>query len=334
MEKVDFHVHYDPLDESSAFRVIDIARQNDVTAIGLFVKSEISRSANEFVKYGRKNGIDVLSGFEYLSLQGNSRIDLIGIGIDLERVDKNCWLSQEAGRETNIRIALMQRKFLESKGFIFNLQNESDRILISRIENGELSEKAINYCNVLARINENTSLLVALKQFYESEWNNTVCLYGQKEKYLGRPDLLDGKFLYNIFFTPGREGFIPVQKSSGEVINLTHKLGGLVLYSPEGSFNELIWKELQVLGIDGIMAWHGTKLGVHENQDTGSFVCDISKDDLLEAKNNGLLILGGSDFDISKNHWQLGSGIGNLYISRKRYTELLLRLNSIRINNG
>ena len=70
------------------------------------------------------------------------------------------------------------------------------------------------------------------------------------------------------------------------------------------------------------MLWHGSTLKSPNGVALSDVVADIKK--------RGLLILGGSDYDPTKNHWQIGIGGGNTYISPRRLKEFDDYLTKIR----
>ena len=138
--------------------------------------------------------------------------------------------------------------------------------------------------------------------------------------YKGNLRRQHGKFLYQLFFDIGMSGYNLIMKNVDEVgsvqkvLEVVHQAGGVVLYSPEGNFREDIWQELRKLGIDGIMAWHGGRLGFNmENRDIpcGTIKCAIR---------DKLLILGGSDYQ--QKDWLVGSGDGRLQMSMRRSKDL------------
>ena len=72
------------------------------------------------------------------------------------------------------------------------------------------------------------------------------------------------------------------------------------------------------------MAWHGGRMGTDQDQP------DIPLDVIKECRRDGLLVLGGSDYqDLD---WKVGTGNGQMFISLRRREELKERLEVI--NNG
>jgi hypothetical protein len=147
----------------------------------------------------------------------------------------------------------------------------------------------------------------------------------QEELFKDKPELLDREFLRRHYFDVGKEGFVPIQLTAADFINLIHRAGGAVLLShepPKNPFTWEVWDQLKDLGIDGITAWHGGKL---DKQIVAA---------CLRLRKEGYLTLGGSDHDPEKNHWQVGVGKGDLYMSIRREKELEGKLREIRSRIG
>ena len=159
------------------------------------------------------------------------------------------------------------------------------------------------------------------------------------QNYIGRGDELVAKFLYEHLMAFGKEGFNYTKSgisfeplSAVEVVRIIHQVGGGVLYSPEGGYNQKIWNRLIEMGIDGIMGWHGNKLGVEQRNSLQSIIADTPIDVIIEARKGGLLILGGSD--AQGGDWVLGKGNGQMCISPRRYEEFQRYLQILNMKNN
>ncbi len=325
--RVDYHVHYNPLNERTAYMAIDLARDFGVASMTVLARSEISDNLRDFIDYGDKNGVEVIPGVEYMAKLDGKRVDLICLGFDYEHTDIRKLFGKEEGRKENAEIASTQKNFLEEKGLSFkNIKDINDQDLLKKLLNGETSEKAINFCEIIARNPNNKKLIDALVRDNWDTWNFTNSYCMTLPDYQERPDRIDGKFLYNLYFRVNGPGYVPVQSDVSKIVNAIHNAGGVVLYSPEGRFDPIIWENLQKEGLDGMMAWHGGKLGMKgENEEI-----DIPLNVIAQARRRNLLILGGSDYQ--QKDWKLGEGNGQLFISPSRRADLVDYI--IARNNG
>jgi len=115
-----------------------------------------------------------------------------------------------------------------------------------------------------------------------------------------------------------------MQLSVEEIIASVHEGGGVVLYSPEGSFDSSTWGKLLEMNVDGIMGWHGGALGGNKRKN------DIPLSVIKNARRRDLLVLGGSDYQ--KKDWLIGNGDGNMFINPRRFREFIDYIKSR--NNG
>ncbi len=322
--RVDFHIHYDPMDEKSAFSAIDVAQKRNVIAMTLLARSEVSPNFSRFIDYGDKRGVEVVPGVEHLVVEKGKSIDLICLGFNPYDQNIQEYFGQQAGRLQNIRFAKFQINFLESKGFDLSNLSAEQFDLLKRILHGEITEKAIKLCEIVSGVETNHILIERLKRENQKEWSEVVDKYSHMPNYKGDRRRLTAKFLWTVFFDVDKEGFIPISKNTEKVINIVHSAGGVVLYSPEGSFNQEIWDKLKGIGIDGVMAWHAAGLG-----QSGRNVPDVPWSVARECRKRQLLILGGSDYQ--QKDWEIGVGNGNMYINPRRYEELK---NYLRLRNN
>ncbi len=327
--RVDFHVHYNPADEQTAYDAIRIAKERNVIAMTILARSQVSENTTEFIKYGESIGVHVVPGVEFLARVETTSIDLIFLGFDpqsseLKEYFGNKYSNKEKG-DANKRLAKFQREFLEGKGYLYDGLDEKQIELFQKLNSGELSEKAFPFCWIAASLPENFHLVEKLKVELPEEWKRINLKYGKMPNYIDDPKKLDAKLMYNHYFAVGKEGYYEVRTEAKKIIPVIHRAGGVAIYSPEGEFKIEIWKELQKAGIDGIMAWHAGILGAN-----GRDVPDISKDVVVKARKVGLLVLGGSDYQ--QLDWELGIGNGNMFVSPKRYEELITYIKNK--NNG
>lgn len=318
--KVDFHVHYDPLRPETGFDVIRKAEKCGIIAITLLDRNSISPMMAEYVEYGKDCGVEVIPGIEIVARFGMETVELIAMGFDVSDLGINkAWGGLE-NKVSNTQMVAKQISLFNNEGFSFNHLSQFGQENMDKLLLGEISEKAITLCQciVTADDDENRRLLEELKESESQLWQKLVQQYSETDYYKGRLDRLNAKLLYEIYFGPGKKGRDLICTQVSEVVSIVHSAGGVVLYSPEGLFGQKIWDDLQEKGVDGIMAWHGGKLG--RDKDVDSIPISIIKD----AIRKGMLVLGGSDYDPKKNDWKLGvGGDETMYMSERRYQDLL-----------
>lgn len=323
-ERADFHVHYT---DKTAREIINQAKAGQVMVLGLVGRAEYSSQILEYMKYGEDLGIKVLPGVEYKARLDGGSVDLICLDFDPQNSEIANYFAENAEKqqEINKSVAQKEKEFLGSQGFDFQKLNEEDRQILEGLLKGEHAEKAIKFCRIA--VNANEDKIKELRDLHSSIWKEVVEKHGIKPWYQNDPKGLDAKFLYELYFAnetkPGYQYAIapyitPVEK----IIKATHKAGGVVLYSPEGKFDEVIWQKLIDSGIDGIMAWHANRI-------------ELPKSLMAIIRKSGLLILGGGDYDPTRNHWQIGTGdeSNSMFINPKRYSELLEYKNRHGLNN-
>lgn len=313
-ERVDFHVHYT---DETARDIIREAKNKGVVAVGLVGRAEYSTRIPEFMQYGKDYGVKVLPGVEYKArLDQGGYGDIICLGFDPNHPDISIYFAEEGQKQQQINreVAAKEKEFLEAQGFSLDNLNNEDKNALGEILRGEHAEKAIKLCRIA--VNTQKDYVEELKKKYPREWQEVQERHGVKPWYRDDPNALSAKFLYELYFADdSRSGFKyaiePYITPASKIIEATHKAGGVVLYSPEGKFNMDAWQKLVDLGVDGIMGWHANRIELPK-----SLVTDIRK--------QGLLILGGGDYDPTRNHWQIGSGdeTNSMFISPKRYQEL------------
>ena len=303
--RVDFHVHYT---DESAKRTIEKAGDQWITAIALIRRTEISDHMPEYINYGEKLGVKVLPGVEFFAGLKDTNVELIALGFDYTNITVRNIFGVAERKDHNKKVAEKQKELFEAQGFYFEGLEGQDKEELTSLLNGNVTEKAILFCRLASRNPANRLKINALKEEHSSLWKEIEEASRTKKAY-SEPTLTEAKFLWRLFFMPGKPCFIAVQKRPGEIIDAIHQAGGVVLYSPEGKFNESDWRKLIDLGIDGIMGWHGGKL-------------ELGREIVADARKRKLLILGGSDYDPDVEEWQVGSGSGALYMSPRRYQEL------------
>lgn len=322
--RVDFHTHANPLELESGKHVVDIAILNNIKAIAIFAREQVLSYYDELIEYGKENKIDVFTGVETLSIIDGKPVELICIGFDAQKIAHEGLFSSH---KSNIKIAQLQKEFLESKGFSFDqTQNDHDLELLDSVMKGMVGEKAIRLCQILTRNDVMQSRISELISQNVELWEKVFSTYSQVDSYKDDPSKLNAKFLYLLYFDVKKEGFEYVSNkfdeyipTVGTLISTIHNACGLVLYSPEGDFNSEIWEKLLTEDVDGIMGWHGASLGFELERR------DIPSDVIRDCIKKDLLILGGSDFN--NGDWRLGSGSNDkLYMSKRRLDDLKQKL--------
>ncbi|HBL52414.1 MAG: hypothetical protein UV20_C0012G0009 [Candidatus Magasanikbacteria bacterium GW2011_GWA2_42_32] len=320
--RVDFHIH--ALGNDSDKTTIDTAKERNVLAVALGKRGGgILENVEELIRYGQEKGVRVIPATEYFvdNVEGiPGKVDLVAMGFNNNHPSTIEWAGSL--KVWNAECARRQVEFLQSKGFTFaELENENQQAL-EMILRGDHSERAWALALIIASSKKNREALEKFKSQNIEAWEKT-----EKEQKLIYPNItnLQAKAIWSLILAPGKEGFLsarPPQKGASEFIRTIHEAGGAVLYSPEKNYDPQIWQKLQEIGIDGIMLWHGSTLKSPNGVALSDVVADIKK--------RGLLILGGSDYDPTKNHWQIGIGGGNTYISPRRLKEFDDYLTKIR----
>lgn len=322
-ECVDFHLHYKVEDENLVFQIIDNCKNVGIVAMTLLLKSEVSRRYQEFVNYGRKRGISIVSGVECYTKIGKKDTDLICLGFDWEHSGIQQLFDKRIGRNESAELAIRQKRFLEQLGFSFTELDPLSEKKVQELLSGSVTEKAIEFCRIAALAPVNQEIFNNVKKENPHLWDEAVQKYGHVDFYKN-PINFNGKFLWMLFFSPEYGSFPPSYWLYQQIISVIHHAGGVVLYSPEGKFSSELFEDLVHAEIDGIMGWHGSKLGLGGYDSKEDIPLNVFKRCLKE----GLLVLGGSD--AQGLNWEVGVGDGKMFISKRRYRDLEKRLEYIR----
>lgn len=320
--RADFHVHYKPWRPETAFAAIDMAKENNIVVLGLLARGEVAKDFNSYVHYGRKRGIKVIAGTEVVTQINGQSVDIICLTPKQNHPAFRKLFDPRVLREHNKKVAQAQSEFLELEALVIDPINEADEKTLDRVMSGRSLEKAIYLCRVVAANPINQEIIEAMKKEDSGLWQRVY------DKYHWRPDYqkqeyLEAKFLYQLLFAIGGRGHDAVNQQIGgglhnsieEVLEKVHKSGGVVLWSPEGNYNEALLKCLLDKGIDGIMGWHATELGCNGNE------IDIPIAQIKRLRKMGKLVLGGSDYQ--GGDFQLGTGKDDrMYISHRRRKDL------------
>lgn len=320
-KSVDFHIHSRSGEQEfvSGMNIIDAAAARNVVAIGLLGRSELPDNYGELERYGQQKGVEVFIGVEGCAMVGEERADFVFLGFsETDPTIQKLW-GKEENIQRNVELANRQVDLLESKGFRLRDDHSSTeaRNLLVEVLSGKVGEKAIRICQAAVLISSNAATLDDLKAAHLQKWRAVQTKHGGKPFYQDNPNLLEAKFLYELYFDFGTEGRALVEPEDINVIAKTVRdAGGVVLYSPEGRNGKQVLDQLlEQAIIDGVMGWHAGRL-------------ELSKSEIKRIKKAGLIILGGSDFDPKRDHWQIGTGDGSMFISPRRLDELKQVLNS------
>jgi len=309
LASVDFHIHYN---DNSALEIIETAKEKNLVAIALVGRAQISDKLGEYIRYGEKIGIEVISGVEYVAeVDDNVFADLIALDFDYNHPSIQDYFGENEDRQKRINasVARGQFHFLLGEGFQFTELGYQNEELLNALLGGTITEKAIRFCQIAVANPVNRDLIEKLKE--ENQALSEDVFQSKKDKiYYQDTKNSEAKFLWSLYFLPSKRGFIPILSSASDIIQAVHRAQGVVLYSPEGKFSDEVWVKLQQLSIDGIMGWHAGRL-------------ELSMDLLRNIRNEGLLVLGGSDYNPDRNEWKIGSGKGPMFISPGRYADLL-----------
>lgn len=323
--KVDFHTHADPLNFESGKKVVDLAVENGVVAVAIFAREQVLPYYEQLIEYGKNLNVSVITGIETLTIKDGLPVQIIGLGFDHTRLVESKSTPQI---ESNIRIASLQKEFLEQKGFTLegNLSKDK-RDLLQSVLNGLVAEKAVRLCEVVASLDDNSELFNTLIDEYKDLW--TMVLDKYSDYYNDDETRMKTKLLYLVYFDVDKEGFNYVMQkyqrpipTIDDQISEIHNAGGVALYSPEGDFNNNLWEFLKTNKIDGIMAWHADRLSFHNEK------MDIPNNVIKECIKSDMLVLGGSDHT-DGGDWKIGEGRDKrLYVNIRRFNELMNKLTS------
>lgn len=324
--KVDFHTHADPLSFESGKKVVDLAKENGVVAVAVFAREQVLPYYDQLIEYGRGLGVEVITGIESLTLVGGHPVQIVGLGFDHSRLMESKSVPQV---EANIRMASLQKEFLEQKGFVVGKDLSEDKSqLLRSVLKGEITEKAVRLCEIAVFEKDNKVLVDKLIAENIDLWKKINMKYF--EYYKDDMQKMRTKLLYLIYFDVDREGFNyvinsyqrPIPTISSQIDEL-HKAGGVALYSPEGDFDMEIWEYLKSCKIDGMMAWHAHHLGFNGGE------IDIPSRIIRECVKDNMLLLGGSDHTAGGD-WKVGEGRDKrLYVNVRRFTKLINKLATI-----
>jgi len=323
IDRADFHIHYT---DNTVLDILDEAKEKGIKYLALIQRLNIPTNVGKNLELGKERGINLVLGVEFSTKILNKYSDFIALGFDYDSQNVRKYWGEEEKRENNSKIAKIQMKFLEDLGADFSNLSEENKEQLRTLLNGDIVEKAITFCNILTSDTSNSEFVRYIKQANMNDWNYIEKKHPVNESFSLKD--LEAKFIWYTLFSTGREGHLAIeqlslQMSISDVIEDVHIAHGITLYSPEGNFDLKVWNKLDELGIDGIMAWHGTRLGMTSMN--GAEAIDIPPNIIRNIHKNKV-VLGGSDFDPKKNDWQIGHGRGDMFISLRRGEDLFRRL--------
>lgn len=322
-ESADFHIHYYPdlaldclknnqemLDvhtEKTINKIID-SHVTKVALIGRIVcgTPELIESIKQRLEAA---SIESVFGMEYHSLlpphlrhlSPSGLVDLVCLNFD----HSNQEIQQLYGPEssvTNAAIAKKQYAKLIELGFHIKPENADQNKTFANLLSGKIPNKADGWSKLLIDLkHQNLEIFTSLENQFGGVTDDDR-----------RPNGFtpEKNWLYRILFRPGHGlVFFYSQTPTEQLITQIHQAGGIVLYSPEDHFHPQIMQFLLENKIDGVMGWHGGKL------------TDLPITWIKKLRRQAKLILGGSDFDPVKDHWQPGTGYGPMFISPRRFQE-------------
>jgi hypothetical protein len=323
VRRTDYHVHFTR--DNEGIPVLDpvfaAAKKNGVVSMALMLRAETPNNFAAIIEEGERQGIEVFAGIEYLARLGGKLTPVIALGFEPDNVGIQDVLGPEAKMSQNIAVAKHQYELLKREGFTFDGLDKKQATLLENVLAGRITQKAASLCGLITENGSNAAALETLIETNRETYENMR----QEELFKSKPELLNREFLRRHYFDVGKEGYVPIQLTATEFINLIHQAGGAVLLShepPKSPFTWEVWDQLKDLGIDGITAWHGGKL---DKEIVATCV---------RLRKEGYLTLGGSDHDPEKDHWQVGVGDGDLYMSIRRGKELEGKLREIRNRVG
>lgn len=346
-ELADFHVHFNGSIEDG-IEVIDRAARCGASIIAMLEKQMATepKVVKVLREYGEKKKVEVLSGMELVAVDEGREdyVDLIAIGIDTSSTSISDWLSKEAKQIARKERMAGIKVELEEMGFTFppiDNGTEDDDPRQNELFAGLNTSNGLTFGKILWSASSNGQKLNTvqfedLKNEYPRAWNKTKqkCFTPESNYTEKKPNFdeeyIYGTLMYHALFDVGQRFTDRNHANSTDTIQRIHTAGGLAFYSPEGKFEPDLMEQLILDGIDGIFAYHGTKMGYEIEEAEGHRKISIPSRYLRSYRERGLLILGGSDFQ--GKDWEVGSGIGDMAIrmDQKRYEKLRERLATVR----
>jgi len=312
ISSVDFHIHgLTPEDTKTS---IATSREMGLSAIAVIYRTQLPQqlpfSSPEFSPTPE---LTILTGIEYSPRFHGQLIDVLLLGFNHSDSQIRKYFGSENQTQHNIDIANKQKEFLERQGLITVPQNPEDETKYSHLLAGDISAKAITWCQIISHHPDNRTHIDKSKR---QHWQKFVTQHSG--------DQSEEKFLYWLFFAAGKPGYIPVQLEIDQVAQTVHAAGGVVIYSLEPKNHEsvpdsLIEKIANNSSFDGVSAWHGEH-----------FLLTKSQVKMLTQADK--TIIGGSDYDPAKKHlpnpWNIATGNNRyMYISKRTGEKFLRWLN-------
>lgn len=317
---VDHHVHYD-YNGFNPYFLLTKAKHLGIKSMAIMGHDVVnSKVIAECIQIGKEKGIHVFSGVETVGLLKNgSLVELIGIGFDPKHPAIFDWMDVSSEQKQRAKKCEWIVEQLKSLGFSFESLEEIQQQNLQKFLQGSLIPMGISISRIAVSNKQNTSLIKNLMQKHNDIWKECQMHYGQLSD-----EEFAAKFLYWLYFAKDKSLNKGSHITVKEAVERIHMAGGIALYSPEGSFDNLIWSELQDCDIDGLMAWHGSKFC----WSPVSPEMDIPTNVALDAMHKGLVLTGGSDFQA--NTWKLGFGVGDLDIPYFAHERVICRIKLIR----
>lgn len=323
--RADLHIHYypekiarhnethpgslDPETEDTIDKII----VGNIKYVGILGRiSAASQETTDLIK-DRLNlyGVEVVFGTEYLSLlpedirhlTSNGLVELVCLGFDHNSPE----IKEKFGPDDtkfNSRVAKEYIDKLVKIGFDLTPTTDEQQIILTRLMQGKIPNKSDYLATFISKTTGQNHIPIKMLE------NKFGPISETDRRKNGFTPLKN--WLYRLLFKlPSGLVASYYQTPTKETIDLVHQAGGVVLYSPEGKFIPEIMTHLLDHGIDGAMGWHGGRLD------------EVPLEWIQVLRRTGKLILGGSDYDPVKNHWQPGTGSGEMYISPRRGRETI-----------
>jgi predicted metal-dependent phosphoesterase TrpH len=335
--RADLHVHYgDDLDSAH-----EIVKKAAIKGIGLVALLAKQRAPKELVDLPEVEGVIALPGMELVTAEPGRLgfIDLIAIGCDPYHSSLSDWVGGDnQQRITNLRTERAKGGIthLSSQyGFSVDVDTASEALQLrhKQLLEGSVQTVGLELGKLLFEVGNNTDAFAKLARVYPDDWEAALskcCAEHSDSGYTMKDGFeeptLYGDFIYKALFNRGRIFADRTHITPHEGITRIHAAGGVALYSPEGNYDPSLMQTLIASGIDGVMGFHATKLGMKSTPSENENPVDIPFTELKKLTKQDMILAGGSDFQ--GKDFQLGVGIGNMdySLNNARLSQLALKL--------
>lgn len=306
-QRIDLHIH--SVGDHRDIETIDTAKKVGVVALAIGKRGGgILDNFEEISKHGRKTGVDVLPLTEYHLRLNELKFDIVCIGFNLLDPKVKNWKNNYI--RWNKIAAQKNIKFLEEHGIFFSNLDQQGQRQFKNITNGSEPERMWTLSRLATSKSSNTPAIVKFIVSSGIDYPGVIKKYSDLS-YVDTPQKLLSYVLARAFINQEAAKWTSTQPPNTNLDSFieTFLPSGLLFYSPEGNFNHKLWSHLREKGFSGVLVWHGSRM-------------ELKKSQVEELVRTNVLLIGGSDYDPLKNHWQPGIGDGNMFVGIRTYKKV------------